>query len=88
MDAAYCIKLLAMPKISSEVARLRGRVAGLARCVKNGERPEDDVELVLARRNLRAALLYEHVKSVLAEDPPLTDTQLERLRAVLTKEDP
>lgn len=56
----------------------RARVASLTR-----SRKADDPELVEARRNLRALRLEEYVTRVVAEAPPLTDEQRERIAALL-----
>lgn len=56
----------------------RARVASLTR-----SRQSDDPELVEARRNLRALRLEEYVTRVVAEAPPLTDEQRERIAALL-----
>ena len=56
----------------------RARYASLSR-----SRPADDPELIEARRNMRALKLEEHVARVVAEAPPLTDEQRERIAALL-----
>lgn len=56
----------------------RARVASLTR-----SRTPDDPELVDARRNLRAERLAEHVRKVVAEAPPLSDEQRDRIAAIL-----
>lgn len=61
----------------------RAKIAALSRCVAAGERKADDPELAAARRNLRALRLEDHVTRVLAEAPPLTQEQLERIAALL-----
>ena len=44
----------------------------------------DDAEaLIEAKRNLRAEILAEHVAKVVAEMPPLTDEQCERIAGLL-----
>ncbi len=67
-----------MAPLSATANRERGRVAALSR-----SRTSADPELVSARRNLRAARLEDHVQRVLAEAPPLTDEQRERIAALL-----
>lgn len=67
-----------MAPLSATANRERGRIAALSR-----SRTSDDPELVSARRNLRAARLEDHVQRVLAEAPPLTDEQRERIAALL-----
>lgn len=56
----------------------RGRVAALSR-----SRSADDPELVDARRDLKAQRLADHVAKVVAEAPPLTDEQRERIAGLL-----
>lgn len=56
----------------------RARVASLARF-----RPSNDPALVDAKRDLRAERLAEHVARVVAQAPPLTDEQRERIAALL-----
>jgi hypothetical protein len=46
-------------------------------------RPDDDPELIEARRNLRAIRLEDHVTKVLAQAPPLTVEQRDRIAALL-----
>lgn len=46
-------------------------------------RNPDDPELLDARRNLRAAKLAEHIARVVAEAPPLTPEQRDRLAILL-----
>lgn len=68
--------------LSKAAAHERGRIAGLARAIRNGER-EDHGELTEARRNLRAQRLADHVEQVLAGSPRLTDIQRDRIAALL-----
>jgi hypothetical protein len=56
----------------------RARVASLTR-----SRQPDDPELIEARRNMRAERLAEHVARVVAELPPLTEQQCQRIAALL-----
>ena len=56
----------------------RARIASLTR-----SRPADDPDLVEARRNLKAIRLEEHVAKVVAEAPPLTSEQRDRIAALL-----
>lgn len=56
----------------------RARVATLSR-----SRAVTDPELVEARRSLRAARLEDHVRKALADAPPLTDAQRERIARLL-----
>lgn len=57
----------------------RARVASLTR-----SRAADDPDLIEARRRLRAARLEQHVQKVLAEAPPLTPEQRDRIARLLT----
>jgi hypothetical protein len=57
----------------------RAQVATLSR-----SRSADDPDLIEARRNLRAARLQDHVEKALADAPPLTDQQRERIARLLT----
>jgi hypothetical protein len=58
----------------------RARIAGLS---SRPNRPPDDPQLVEARLNLRALRLEEHVRKVLADAPPLSDEQRNRIAALL-----
>lgn len=58
----------------------RARIGGLS---SRPNRQPDDPELIEARRNLRALRLEEHVRKTLAEAPPLSDEQRERIAALL-----
>lgn len=60
----------------------RARVASLSR-----SRTPDDPDLVNARRNLRAIRLQEHVAKVVAQAPPLTSEQRDRIAALLRPTD-
>lgn len=62
----------------SETLALRGRVASLSR-----SRPATDPDLIDARRDLAAAKLDAYIKKVVAEAPPLTDEQRDRIAALL-----
>ncbi|WP_255783411.1 hypothetical protein [Mycobacteroides abscessus] len=64
--------------LSPEIARLRAKQAGLTR-----SRPPDDPELVETRRSLYAESLLERVKKIVAQAPPLTNEQIERVAALL-----
>ncbi|HTY35127.1 hypothetical protein [Mycobacterium sp.] len=61
----------------------RARIAALKRGIRAGERPADDPALTEAYRNLRAERLAEHVATVVAGFPKLTDEQLNRVAAIL-----
>ena len=61
----------------------RARVGALARCVKSGERPPDDPDLIEARRNLCALKLEEHMRLALAATPSMSDEQINDLIILL-----
>jgi len=56
----------------------RGRVAALSR-----SRTADDPELVTARINLRAEKLAAYVAKVVAQAPPLSPAQRDRIAVLL-----
>ena len=56
----------------------RARVASLSR-----SRPPTDPDLVDARRNLAALSLEDYVHKVVADAPPLTPEQRDRIAAIL-----
>jgi hypothetical protein len=58
----------------------RARIAGLS---SRPNRPPNDPAIVEARRNLKALRLEEHVTKVLADAPPLSDEQRNRIAALL-----
>lgn len=76
--------------ISHAKAKARGRVAGLTRAVRNGERPADCPELLGAYRDLAYASVVEDADrladkaaKLVADWPDLTDEQLGRIASVL-----
>ena len=56
----------------------RARVGALSR-----SRSANDPELLQARRELREAMLAEHIAKAVAEAPPLTHEQRDRLATLL-----
>jgi hypothetical protein len=56
----------------------RARVASLSR-----SRTADDPDLVEARRNMRAERLADHIAKVVAQAPPLSNEQREKLAQLL-----
>ena len=68
-----------MPALSSAVATARARLGGLARC----DVPDTDPRYDEARRELRAAVLAEHVERVVNGWPKLTPCQLDSIAALL-----
>ena len=69
--------------VSTAVARKRGRVTGLSRSVRNGERPADDGVLDAAKRDLALELLAERAQKIVAEWPDITDEQVDRIATIL-----
>lgn len=68
--------------ISHEVAQARGRVAGITRAVRNGERSHDHT-LIAARQELALAVLAERAREVAANWPDLSEDQLARIATIL-----
>lgn len=64
-------------------AHLRGRIAGLSRAVRNGERPANDPELDDCRRQLAAIKLAAAAEDIVANWPRLPDEQIDRIAALL-----
>lgn len=62
----------------SETLALRGRVASLSR-----SRSANDPDLIEARRALAAEKLAAYVAKTVADAPPLTDAQRDRIAALL-----
>ena len=56
----------------------RAKVASLSR-----SRSANDPELIEARQNLKALKLEEHVAKIVAEAPPLTPEQADKIAALL-----
>jgi hypothetical protein len=67
--------------VHPEVSKARARVAGLTRCVKNGERPA--AELADAKRELAEAKQTAYVEEILAAAPKFTDEQRTKLAELL-----
>jgi hypothetical protein len=65
---------------SKSVAHYRAKVAALS---PREPKPVDAEALIEAKRNLRAEMLAEHVARVVAELPPLTDQQCQRIAGLL-----
>jgi hypothetical protein len=64
--------------MKSEITHHNARIGALSR-----SRREDDPELLGARRDLRAAKLAAYVSKVVAEAPPLTNEQIDRIAVLL-----
>lgn len=64
-----------MAPLSPQAAIHRGRIAGLARAVRNGERPADCPELTDARQNYCAARIVDYAQIMMAKAPALTPEQ-------------
>lgn len=62
----------------SSVSHYAGAVGALSR-----SRAADDPDLINARHNLRVAKLADHIATVVAEAPPLTAEQRDRLAVLL-----
>ena len=62
----------------SSVTHYAGQVGALSR-----SRANDDPDLIQARHQLRVAKLEDHIAKVVAEAPPLTDEQRDRLAVLL-----
>jgi hypothetical protein len=62
----------------------RAQIAAITRGIRAGERRPDDPQLDDAYRNLREKRLAEHIEKVLAQAPPLTAEQRDRLATILT----
>lgn len=62
----------------SQALHHRARVGALSR-----SRRSDDPELLAARRDLRAERLADHIRRVVAEAPPLTPEQRDKLSTLL-----
>ena len=67
-----------MPSTDPTWQHYRGRVAALTR-----SRPDDDPELVEARRRLAELRLADNVQKLVDAAPPLTDAQRERIISIL-----
>lgn len=61
----------------------RAKIAHLSREIKRGERCADDPELTDAYRRFAAAKISDYIQKVLAEAPPLTDSQRTALAELL-----
>jgi hypothetical protein len=77
VDSGQFSKPCLEPDVSNAL-HYRAKIASLTR-----SRQPDDPDLVAARQNLKALRLEEHVRKVVAEAPPLTDEQRERITALL-----
>lgn len=66
-----------MPE-STEVLRARARHASMIRY-----RPDGDPERIAAARDYAELLLAQHIRTVVAKFPPLTNEQRNRLLALL-----
>jgi hypothetical protein len=69
--------------LSAPVASHRGRVAALARAVRNGERSPEDPELNNARQDLAYERLAEQAAKVVADWPTPPPEVLNRIAAIL-----
>lgn len=69
---------MAQKQYSKPITSARAKVAALSR-----SRTPDDPEFIEARRTLAAANLEQHVARVVAEAPPLSPEQADRIAALL-----
>ncbi len=69
------------PPPSPPVARTRARVGALTRAVRNGERPQ--VDLDNAKRDHKDARVEDFIRKELAAAPPLSDGAAQRIVALL-----
>ncbi len=67
-----------MSGLAPAAAHHRARIAALTR-----DRAPDDPELVCAHDEFKTQRLADHVDRVLADWPPLSDVQLDRIAALL-----
>lgn len=65
------------------VARRRASVAGFTTAVNAGKRAADDLEVLTAKAELRVAVAEDAIAKCLEGWPPLTDSQIDRIGAVL-----
>jgi hypothetical protein len=72
-----------MARPSAAAAHYRAKIGALSTAVHAGYRRPDDPVLAQARRDLRAEILAEHVARVVAQAPPLSAEQVERIAALL-----
>jgi hypothetical protein len=68
-----------MPALPPEARTARARIGGL----KRSGVPDDDPRYDEARRDLRAAMLADHIERLLASWPPLTSEQRSNLAELL-----
>lgn len=64
--------------MNAKTLQLRSKLATHVRYHPNDTQTHDEI-----RRDLRAARCEEYIEQVLAEDPPLTDDQRQRLVVML-----
>jgi len=70
-----------MAALSPAAKQLRGQVAALSRAVRNGERPQADLDAAKAR--FQKIRNEDRFQEILAEAPRLTDSQRTRLAELL-----
>ncbi len=66
-----------MRSVHPQIAKARAHVAGLH------ARPNDDPQLVDAKRDLAAAKITAYIERVVAQAPPFTREQVDQLRVLL-----
>lgn len=69
---------MAQKQYSKPITTARAKVAALSR-----SRTPDDPELIEARRSLKAANVAAYIEKAVAEAPPLTRNQLDRIAGLL-----
>lgn len=72
---------MARTPLPPEITRTRARVAALSRAVRNGERPQADLEA--ARQELKDARTEDYIRKVIAAAPPLSDAAAQRIVGLL-----
>lgn len=65
--------------VSYDVARERGKLAGIVR----QNRPADDPELIAALQELATALAIDHLRKAFKKAPELKPEQYDRIRAAI-----
>lgn len=72
-----------MAALSPAAAHHRGRLAGLKRAIRNGERPADDPEVTEAERDYAATRLADYARELVAKWPPMSNEQIETVANIL-----
>lgn len=72
-----------MAPLSKAAAVQRGRIAGLKRAIRNGERSPDDPALIEAERDYAAARMADYARNLVATWPPMSNEQIETVASIL-----